>query len=114
MCICILYLAKFNYTIANQFVWTWPGDPLREFSQLLDRLSLEPRRLAKEALMVRYFEPVPAHARGFALAALPGVLSSHNAQTGVVKYCIRRTAHTPLVTRRSDVSSISFETTDSP
>lgn len=88
MCICILYLTKFNYTIANQFTWTWPGDPLREFSQLLDRLSLEPRRLAKEALLVRYFKTVPDPDRGYALAALTGDLRFKHANPAVLKSLI--------------------------
>lgn len=45
---------------------------MHAFARLLDRLSLEPRRLAKEALLVRYFREIPDPERGYALAALTG------------------------------------------
>jgi ATP-dependent DNA ligase len=45
------------------------------FSQLLDRLSLEPRRLAKETLMAQYFRETADPERGYALAVLTGELN---------------------------------------
>ncbi|MEM9630295.1 MAG: cisplatin damage response ATP-dependent DNA ligase [Pseudomonadota bacterium] len=58
---------------------------MQAFSQLLDRLSLEPRRLAKEALLVRYFNETPDPDRGYALAALTGGLSFKNAKPAVLR-----------------------------
>ncbi|MBO9418095.1 cisplatin damage response ATP-dependent DNA ligase [Labrenzia sp. R4_2] len=58
------------------------------FSQLLDRLSLEPRRLAKEALLVRYFQETPDPERGYALAALTGDLKFKHAKPAVLKALI--------------------------
>ncbi len=65
----------------------FPGFPvgMRAFSDLLDRLSLEPRRLAKEALLVRYFRETGDPDRGFALAALTGGLSFKNAKPAVLR-----------------------------
>ncbi|QDG78800.1 cisplatin damage response ATP-dependent DNA ligase [Labrenzia sp. PHM005] len=61
---------------------------MRAFSQLLDRLSLEPRRLAKEALLVSYFKSVPDPDRGFALAALTRDLKFKHAKPAVLKSLI--------------------------
>ncbi|WP_305984408.1 cisplatin damage response ATP-dependent DNA ligase [Roseibium sp. MMSF_3544] len=61
---------------------------MRAFSALLDRLSLEPRRLAKEALLVRYFRETPDPDRGYALAALTGGLSFKNAKPAVLRALI--------------------------
>ncbi|MES0809356.1 cisplatin damage response ATP-dependent DNA ligase [Roseibium sp. SCPC15] len=58
---------------------------MQAFSQLLDRLSLEPRRLAKEALLVRYFKETPDPDRGYALAALTGGLSFKNAKPAMLR-----------------------------
>lgn len=58
---------------------------MRSFSQLLDRLSLEPRRLAKEALLVRYFQETPDPDRGYALAALTGGLNFKNAKPALLR-----------------------------
>ena len=58
------------------------------FSRLLDRLSLEPRRLAKEALLVRYFQETPDPERGYALAALTGDLKFKHAKPAVLKALI--------------------------
>jgi DNA ligase-1 len=61
---------------------------MHAFSQLLDRLSLEPRRLAKEALLVRYFRETPDPDRGFALAALTGGLSFRHAKPALLRALI--------------------------
>jgi DNA ligase-1 len=58
---------------------------MQAFSQLLDRLSLEPRRLAKEALLVRYFKETPDPDRGYALAALTGGLNFKNAKPAMLR-----------------------------
>ena len=67
-----------------------PGFPLfmKAFSQLLDRLSLEPRRLAKEALLIRYFQETPDPDRGFALAALTGGLDFKHAKPALLRSLI--------------------------
>nr|WP_319386280.1 cisplatin damage response ATP-dependent DNA ligase [uncultured Roseibium sp.] len=61
---------------------------MRTFSQLLDRLSLEPRRLAKEALLVRYFRETADPDRGYALAALTGGLKFKNAKPALLRALI--------------------------
>jgi len=61
---------------------------MRAFSDLLDRLSLEPRRLAKEALLTRYFRETPDPDRGYALAALTGGLSFKHAKPALLKALI--------------------------
>lgn len=58
------------------------------FSKLLDRLSLEPRRLAKEALLVRYFQETADPDRGYALAALTGGLTFKNAKPALLRALI--------------------------
>lgn len=58
---------------------------MRSFSKLLDRLSLEPRRLAKEALLVRYFQESADPDRGYALAALTGGLTFKNAKPALLR-----------------------------
>ncbi|WP_306140727.1 cisplatin damage response ATP-dependent DNA ligase [Roseibium sp. MMSF_3412] len=61
---------------------------MHAFSQLLDRLSLEPRRLAKEALLVRYFRETADPDRGYALAALTGGLNFKNAKPALLRALI--------------------------
>lgn len=61
---------------------------MQDFSELLDRLSLEPRRLAKQALLVRYFKSVSDPDRGYALAALTGSLTFKHAKPAVLKTLI--------------------------
>ncbi len=61
---------------------------MRAFSHLLDRLSLEPRRLAKERLLVRYFQEVPDPDRGYALAALTGELDFKHAKPALLRELI--------------------------
>ncbi|GAA0777784.1 cisplatin damage response ATP-dependent DNA ligase [Roseibium denhamense] len=61
---------------------------MQAFAQLLDRLSLEPRRLAKEALLVRYFSETPDPDRGYALAALTGGLTFKHAKPAMLRALI--------------------------
>lgn len=58
---------------------------MQSFAQLLDRLSLEPRRLAKERLLVRYFRDTPDPDRGYALAALTGELTFKHAKPALLR-----------------------------
>lgn len=69
---------------------------MHSFSQLLDRLSLEPRRLAKEALLVRYFEDTPDPDRGYALAALTGGLTFKHAKPALLRGLISERADPQL------------------
>jgi len=55
---------------------------------LLDRLSLEPRRLAKEALLVRHFRETADPDRGYALAALTGALDFKHAKPALLRALI--------------------------
>lgn len=61
---------------------------MNRFALLLDRLQHEPSRLAKLRLMTEYFRTVPDPDRGFALAALTGVLSFRYAKPGLIKALI--------------------------
>ncbi|WP_103222341.1 cisplatin damage response ATP-dependent DNA ligase [Roseibium marinum] len=61
---------------------------MQAFSRLLDRLSLEPRRLAKEALLVRYFQETADPDRGYALAALTGGISFKHAKPALLRALI--------------------------
>ena len=47
---------------------------MNRFAALLDRLMYEPRRNAKLRLMIDYFRHTPDPDRGWALAAMTGVL----------------------------------------
>jgi len=62
------------------------------FARLLDRLSYEPRRLAKEALLKAYFKEAPDPDRGYALAALTGELSFKNAKPAMLRSLISERA----------------------
>jgi DNA ligase-1 len=55
------------------------------FAELLDRLTLTPGRLAKIALMRRFFETEADPDRGWALAALTGELSFAAAKAGLIR-----------------------------
>lgn len=59
-----------------------------QFAQLLDRLSFEPRRTVKEAVLCDYLANVPDPDRGYALAALTGGLSFRNAKPGLLRTMI--------------------------
>lgn len=61
---------------------------MNRFAALLDRLSYEPRRNAKIALIAEYFRETPDPARGLALAALTGDLSFRHAKPGVIRTLI--------------------------
>ncbi|WP_029060060.1 cisplatin damage response ATP-dependent DNA ligase [Stappia stellulata] len=55
------------------------------FARLLDRLSFEPRRSAKLALMREHFLKTPDPERGLALAALTGGLSFRHAKPAMLR-----------------------------
>jgi DNA ligase-1 len=55
------------------------------FAELLDRLTLTPGRLAKIALLRRFFETEGDPDRGWALAALTGELSFSAAKAGLIR-----------------------------
>lgn len=59
-----------------------------QFAQLLDRLSFEPRRTIKEAVLCDYLAKVPDPDRGFALAALTGGLSFRHAKPALLRALI--------------------------
>ena len=61
---------------------------MQAFAHLLDRLSYEPRRNAKLALMEAYFRATPDPERGFALAALTDDLSFQNAKPNLIRTLI--------------------------
>jgi DNA ligase-1 len=61
---------------------------MNRFAALLDRLAYEPRRNAKLRLMADYFRDTPDPERGFALAALTGVLSFKYAKPNLVRTLI--------------------------
>ena len=58
---------------------------MNRFAALLDRLGFEPSRNNKLRLMTDYFRTTPDPERGFALAALTGVLSFQNAKPGLIR-----------------------------
>ena len=55
------------------------------FAELLERLVFSPGRLAKVALLRRYFETQPDPERGIGLAALTGELSFAAAKSGLIR-----------------------------
>ncbi|WP_108660801.1 cisplatin damage response ATP-dependent DNA ligase [Acuticoccus kandeliae] len=61
---------------------------MQAFALLLDRLSYEPRRNGKLALMEAYFRAAPDPERGYALAALTDSLSFQNAKPGIIRALI--------------------------
>ncbi|MCF3932218.1 cisplatin damage response ATP-dependent DNA ligase [Acuticoccus sp. M5D2P5] len=61
---------------------------MQAFALLLDRLSYEPRRNGKLALMEAYFRAAPDPERGYALAALTDSLSFQNAKPGLIRALI--------------------------
>jgi DNA ligase 1 len=58
---------------------------VNRFAALLDRLSYEPRRLGKLALLEAYFRETPDPDRGWALAALTGALSFKHAKPALIR-----------------------------
>jgi DNA ligase 1 len=61
---------------------------MNRFAALLDKLSYEPRRNAKIALMRAYFRETPDPERGWALAAMTGSLSFQEAKPGLIRKLI--------------------------
>jgi DNA ligase 1 len=61
---------------------------MKQFAELLDRLSYEPGRSNKLRLLVEYFSAAPDPERGFALAALTGALSFQHAKPGMIRSLI--------------------------
>ncbi len=73
---------------------------MNRFAHLLDRLSYEPRRNAKIALMAEYFREVPDPARGYALAALTGDMGFRYAKPAIVRALIEERTD-PILFRMS-------------
>lgn len=65
---------------------------MNRFAALLDRMAYEAGRNAKIRLMADYFRTTPDPERGYALAALTGVLSFANAKPGLVRTLIMERA----------------------
>jgi DNA ligase-1 len=61
---------------------------VNRFAALLDRLAYEPGRNAKLRQMTDYFRTTPDPERGWALAALTGVLSFQYAKPGIIRALI--------------------------
>jgi DNA ligase-1 len=65
---------------------------MKRFAELLDRLAYEPGRNNKLRLMTDYFRSTPDPERGWALAALTGVLSFQYAKPNVLRILIEQRA----------------------
>jgi ATP-dependent DNA ligase len=63
---------------------------MHAFAQLFDRLSFEPRRLAKETLLVRYYRETSDPERGYALAVLTGELNFNPAKPALLRTLISK------------------------
>src|SRR5579862_4267235 len=61
---------------------------MNRFAELLDRLAYEPARNNKLRLITEYFRSTPDPERGWALAALTGVLSFPHATAGLIRSLI--------------------------
>src|ERR1700690_1337603 len=61
---------------------------MNRFAELLDRLAYEPGRNNKLRLMTDYFRSTGDPERGWALAALTGVLSFPHAKAGLIRSLI--------------------------
>lgn len=61
---------------------------MNRFAELLDRLAYEPGRNAKLRLIVEYLRSTPDPERGWALAALTGVLTFKHAKGGLIRALI--------------------------
>src|SRR5437879_12656236 len=72
------------------------------FAELLDRFSYEPGRNNKLRLMTDYFRSTPAPERGFALAALTGVLSFPHAKPSVIRALVAERVDPVLVASSYD------------
>jgi DNA ligase 1 len=66
---------------------------MNRFAELLDRLAYEPGRNAKLRLITEYLRSTPDPERGWALAALTGVLTFKHAKGGMIR---------ALITERTD------------
>src|SRR5689334_14495979 len=66
---------------------------MNRFAELLDRLAYEPGRNAKLRLIADYLRSTPDPERGWALAALTGVLTFKHAKSGMIR---------ALITERTD------------
>src|SRR2546425_8837298 len=64
-----------------------------DFAERLDRLAYEPGRNAKLRLIAQYLRDTPDPERGWALAALTGVLTFKHAKGGMIR---------ALITERTD------------
>ena len=76
---------------------------MNKFAELLDRLDYEPGRNAKLRLIADYLRTTPDPERGWALAALTGVLSFKHAKAGMIRALItsaatRRCSRCPTIT----------------
>ncbi len=61
---------------------------MNDFAELLDRLAYEPGRNTKLRLIADYLRHTPDPERGWALAALTGVLSFRHAKAGIIRTLI--------------------------
>src|SRR6516165_5291056 len=61
---------------------------MNHFAALLDRLAYEPSRNAKLRLLTDYFRATADPDRGYALAAMTGVLSFRHAKPGIIRALI--------------------------
>jgi DNA ligase-1 len=61
---------------------------MNDFAELLDRLAYEPGRNNKLRLIADYLRSTPDPERGYALAALTGVLSFQHAKPGMIRALI--------------------------
>src|SRR5271169_7010393 len=61
---------------------------MNRFAELLDRLAYEPARNNKLRLITDYFRSTPDPERGWALAALTGVLNFPHAKSGLIRSLI--------------------------
>src|SRR5271168_4827240 len=65
---------------------------MNRFAELLDRLAYEPARNAKLRLITDYFRSTADPERGWALAALTGVLTFPHAKAGLIRSLIAERA----------------------
>jgi len=65
---------------------------MNRFAELLNRLTYEPARNAKLRLMMDYFRSTPDPERGWALAALTGMLRFSHAKPGLIRSLIAERA----------------------
>src|SRR5687768_4742851 len=73
---------------------------MNRFAALLDRLAYEPRRNAKLRLLSDYFRHTPDPDRGWALAAMTGILTFKAAKPNVIRGLVEERVD-PLLFRMS-------------